>query len=348
MALVYGGLVVALAGAPAPAEPAPGSVEARYGVGLPARAPGASAAAPATTATASSGTTSPGTTSAATGAPTTSAGSGATTPTPATTSEAPRRWQLNPPDRWYALRLGVEVGFVGVVFHRLQFGREATYFDLRNRGGQDVLFPFFRFQAEWEVKKRHTFSFLIQPIKLRTTETLRDDLVVDDRRFVAGTPMAFKYDFGFYRLGYAYDFFKDPEQELSLGLAVQLRNATIDYAARDGSLLSSHRNVGVVPLIKLRGRWTPRKGRGVWLGGEIDGIYVRGRIISGTRDYFEGALMDTSVRVGFHVPRAGDAYVNVRYIGGGARGAESEPEVGDGFTDNWFHTVALSLGLLIR
>lgn len=346
MALVYGGLVVALAGAPAPAEPAPGSVEARYGVGLPARAPGASAAAPATTATnagatATSATASPGTTSAG-------ATTAAATTAEATTAEARRPWQLNPPDRWYALRLGVEVGFVGVVFHRLQFGREATYFDLRNRGGQDVLFPFFRFQAEWEVKKRHTFSFLIQPIKLRTTETLQDDLVVDDRRFVAGTPMAFKYDFGFYRLGYAYDFFKDPEQELSLGLAVQLRNATIDYAARDGSLLSSHRNVGVVPLIKLRGRWTPRKGRGVWLGGEIDGIYVRGRIISGTRDYFEGALMDTSVRVGFHVPRAGDAYVNVRYIGGGARGAESEPEVGDGFTDNWFHTVALSLGLLIR
>lgn len=324
MSLVFGGLVLALV---APSEPAsgaaaaaPGSVEARYGVGLPARSPAASGATEVVQSTATS---------------------------PASTEPA-RPWQLNPPDRWYALRAGIEVGFVGVVFHRIQFGREATYFDLRNRGGQDVLFPFFRFQAEWEVKKRHTFSFLIQPIKLRTTETLQDELVVDDRRFAAGTPMAFKYDFGFYRLGYAYDFFKDTEQELSLGLGVQIRNATIDYAARDGSLLSSHRNIGVVPLLKLRGRWTPRKGRGVWLGGEIDGIYVRGRIISGTRDYFEGALMDASVRVGFRVPRAGDAYVNVRYLGGGARGAESEPEVGDGFTDNWFHTVALSLGLLIR
>lgn len=318
------GLVVALVAsseAPTgPKEPAPGSVEARYGVGLPARGeaaqPAAEVAQPA-----------------------------APAPAPAKTAEP---WQLNPPDRWYALRAGVEVGFVGVVFHKIQFGREATYFDLRNRGGQDVLFPFFRFAAEWEVKQRHTFSFLIQPIKLKTTETLRDELVVDDQRFAAGTPMAFKYDFGFYRLGYAYDFFKDREQELSLGLAVQIRNATIDYAARDGSQLASNRNIGVVPLIKLRGRWTPKRGRGVWLGGEIDGIYVRGRIISGTRDYFEGALMDTSVRVGFRVPRAGDAYVNVRYIGGGARGAESEPDVGDGFTNNWFHTVALSLGIQIR
>ena len=42
------------------------------------------------------------------------------------------------------------------------------------------------------------------------------------------------------------------------------------------------------------------------------------------------------------------AELSIVASGGGARGAESEPEVGDGFTDNWFHTVALTLGLMIR
>jgi len=315
-------IVLFIAVQPVSPEPAPGSVEARYGVGLPPRPGPAPAAKPAP--------------------------AEPTEPAEPATKPIPSPWQLNPPDRWYALKAGVELGFVGVMFHHIQFGRQATAFDLRNQGGQDVLFPFFRFTGEFEIKRRHSLSFLIQPIKLKTTETLKDELVVDDRKFAAGTPMAFKYDFGFYRFSYLFDFFKDRDQELAVGLAIQIRNATIDYAARDGSLLSSHRNIGVVPLLKLRGRWTPKKGKGVWLGAEIDGIYVRGRIISGTRDYFEGALMDASLRVGFHVPRAGDAFVNIRYLGGGARGAESEPEVGDGYTNNWFHTMALSLGFLIR
>ena len=105
----------------------------------------------------------------------------------------------------------------------------------------------------------------------------------------------------------------------------------------------------MVPLLKLRGRWTPRRGQGFWLGVEIDGAYIRGKVISGTRDYFEGALVDASLRAGFKVPRAGDVFVNVRYVGGGARGTDSTPRAGtDGYAENWLHTMALSLGLYIR
>jgi hypothetical protein len=258
-------------------------------------------------------------------------------------------WRLNPPERWYGLRLAAELGFVGVVKHGIQFGREGTWFDFRNEGGQDVLFPFFRFTGEFVIKQRHFLSFLIQPLKLKSSATLQRELRVDEVVFPAGTPMALKYDFGFYRFGYLYDFLKHPDQEFGLGLALQIRNATIDFASRDGELLADTRNIGVVPLVKLRGRWTPRRGGGFWLGAEVDGAYIRGRVISGTRDYFTGALLDASLRAGFAVPRAGDVFVNVRYVGGGARGADSSPDPGtDGFTDNWLHTMALSLGLYIR
>lgn len=306
----------------APAPAAPASVESRYGVGLPAT----SDRRPTTSATA---------------AP-------ATPATPATPAQV-ERWQLNPPDRWYGLRLSAELGFVGVVKHGIQFGKQGTYVDMRREAGQDVLFPFFRIAGEFVIKARHSLTFLIQPLKLKSSDTLERDLRVHDTVFPAGTPMAFKYDFGFYRFGYHYDFLKHPEQELALGLAFQLRNATIDFASRDGEQLAANRNLGVVPLLRLRGRWTPKRGRGFWLGGEIDGAYIRGKVISGTRDYFVGALVDASVRAGFQVPRAGDVFVNVRYVGGGARGQDSTPDAGtDGYTENWLHTIAFSLGLAIR
>jgi hypothetical protein len=258
-------------------------------------------------------------------------------------------WRLNPPTRWYALKATAELGFVGVLKHDIQFGADGSYFDFRKQGGQDVLFPFFRFTGELAIKQRHSLIFLIQPLKLKSTTTLDRDLQVDTTVFASGTPMDFKYDFGFYRFGYMYDVLKDPDQELGVGLALQIRNATIDFASRDGEQLATNRNIGVVPLLKLRGRWTPKRGQGFWLGAEIDGAYIRGKVISGTRDYFEGALLDASIRAGFAVPRAGDVFVNLRYVGGGARGTDTTPNVGtDGFAENWLHTMALSLGLYIR
>jgi len=236
-----------------------------------------------------------------------------------------------------------------VLKHNIQFGNDGTYFDLRKQGGQDVLFPFFRFTGEFAIKQRHSLIFLIQPLKLKSTTTLDRDLQVDKTVFASGTPMDFKYDFGFYRFGYMYDVLKDPDQELGFGLALQIRNATIDFASRDGEQLATNRNIGIVPLLKLRGRWTPKRGQGFWLGAEIDGAYIRGKVISGTRDYFEGALLDASLRAGFKVPRAGDVFVNVRYVGGGARGTDTSPNAGtDGFAENWLHTMALSLGLYIH
>ena len=320
------------AAAPAATDAAPTTVQSRYGVGLPE--PGQPAATTAAT---------PAATTAATPAATTAA-----TPAAATPAQD-GGWRLNPPGRWYALRASAEIGFVGVVKHGIQFGKDGSYFDFRNQGGQDVLFPFFRFTGEFVIKDRHNLIFLIQPLKLKSTATLDRDLQVDRTLFPRNTPMAFKYDFGFYRFGYMYDLLKHPEQELGIGLALQIRNATIDFASRDGELLATNRNIGVVPLVKLRGRWTPKRGQGFWLGAEVDGAYIRGKVISGTRDYFEGALVDASLRAGFKVPRAGDVFVNVRYVGGGARGTDSTPKDGnDGYAENWLHTMALSLGLYIR
>src|SRR5687767_10071847 len=63
-------------------------------------------------------------------------------PTPPAAAPPVREpWRLNPPDRWFALRASAELGFVGVVKHNLQFGKDGTYVDMRKDAGQDVLFP---------------------------------------------------------------------------------------------------------------------------------------------------------------------------------------------------------------
>ncbi|MGB7055222.1 MAG: hypothetical protein WBE28_07870 [bacterium] len=44
-----------------------------------------------------------------------------------------------------------------------------------------------------------------------------------------------------------------------------------------------------------------------------------------------------------------DTFLNIRYIGGGARGSEEDdPGPGDGYTNNWLHTVAVTLGTHIK
>lgn len=85
----------------------------------------------------------------------------------------------------------------------------------------------------------------------------------------ADTPMSFRYGFPFWRASYLYDFFED-EREVAIGVGLQIRNANLEYAAQDGSVLRSSRNVGPVPLLKFRGRGYVY--RDLWVGGESDGF----------------------------------------------------------------------------
>jgi hypothetical protein len=175
------------------------------------------------------------------------------------------------------------------------------------------------------------------------------DLQVDGTRFAAGTPMAFKYDFGFYRFGYMYDLLKHPEQELGIGLALQIRNATIDFASRDGELLATNRNIGVVPLLKLRGRWTPRAARA---SGSAPRSTAR------TSAARSSAAPATTSRAPSSTPRCAPASrsrapatsSSTSATSAAAPAAPTAPRSDgtDGFAENWLHTMALSLGLYIR
>ncbi len=247
-------------------------------------------------------------------------------------------------------KLIVELGLLDPLSHRIQFGRNGTEFNYVKDGGQDVLFPTTRLSVEGFWKRRHGLIFLYQPIDIRTQETLREDLLVDNVRFPAGTAMNFRYGFDFYRISYLYNFLSCRENdELSLGGSLQLRNAIIDFTSVDGQLSRSNRDVGPVPAIKSRGRW--HVSERAWLGYEADGMYAPIKYINGGKSDVVGAILDFSLRAGYNVAPPLDVFFNFRYLGGGATGTSKSDAArgpGDGYTSNWLHFLTSTVGVEVK
>ena len=159
--------------------------------------------------------------------------------------------------------------------------------------------------------------------------------------------MSLLYGFDFWRVSYLYDVLAAANHELSFGLSLQLRNATIRFRSRDGEKLRVNQGPGPVPILKARYRYD--FANGFWLGSEVDGFYASSAYINGGDNDFEGAILDASLRVGLSFSDALDGFVNLRYLGGGGSGtSDDDPGPGDGYTKNWLHTGTLSLGLLLK
>lgn len=237
-----------------------------------------------------------------------------------------------------------EFGFLGVPSHRIQFGKTGTTFDYVKEGGQDVLFFFSRYSLELTLFQGHNISFLYQPLDIESAVILDRDIIIDEQRFAKDTPMNLRYGFDFYRVGYDYDLFAEyPEHRLSLGASLQIRNATINFSSADGELRRSQRDVGPVPLLSVRGLYSLRNG--VWFGAEVDGFYAPIKYINGGASDVEGAIIDMSTRLGYHINQSIDIFANLRYLGGGAEGtSKEETDRGDGFVSNWLHTMSFTIG----
>ncbi len=246
-----------------------------------------------------------------------------------------------------ALRLHAELGTLAPLTHTITYGTDGTEFDYVEEGGQDVLFLFARTSADFDIGNRHTLTLLYQPLDLRTQVTFQRDIRVDGVDFASGTPVDIRYGFDFTRGSYLYDLRPGPQRELAVGGSLQIRNANIEFTSADGALRSANRDVGPVPLAKVRWR-QPLRGQG-WVGSEVDAAWAPIRYINGADSDVEGALLDASVRFGTEVRPGVDAFVNVRYLGGGAVGTgNNSTPPGDGYTKNWLQFASLSLGASVR
>jgi hypothetical protein len=238
-----------------------------------------------------------------------------------------------------------ELGFLDPLWHKVQFGRDGTYFDYVEEGGQDKLFAFQRLSADIGFGERHHAIFLYQPLRLETQVVLNRDVVVEGTTFSEGEAVDVLYGFPFFRASYLYDFAPSSRREIAGGVSLQLRNATINFTSVAGDKRVANRDVGPVPVLKFRTHLP--LGNEFWFEGEADGFYAPIRYLNGDPESEAvGAIADISLRAGRRLSDKISGFVNLRYLGGGSTGENPDDadEPGGGYTKNWLHFATVSLG----
>jgi hypothetical protein len=171
---------------------------------------------------------------------------------------------------------------------------------------------------------------------------LSRDLKLEDVRFGAGTPVDFRYGFDFYRISYLCDILhRYAKNAFGLGASLQLRDAVIGFTAADGSLRYTRCALVPVPALKSRGRRYPTDTG--WVGFESDGMYAPVKYFNGGDSDVEGASLDVRLRGGYELAPPVGLFLNLRCLGGGAKGS-SEPNRNDQVW-NYLQFITLSLGI---
>jgi hypothetical protein len=244
----------------------------------------------------------------------------------------------------FKFRAVSEVGFTSVLAHHIQLGQNGTYFDYVKDGGQDVLFPIFRFSIEMDVNKRNTFILLYQPLRIESQAFLRADAVFNDITFPASTGINCLYNFPFYRFSYLRELMPNNNKyKFAIGATLQIRNATISFESTDGSRFTTNGGTGLVPALKIRSM--AQLNTCFYAEIEADGIYAPVSYLNGSDNEIVGAILDASIRLGAQISEPGRLFLNFRYLGGGATGTDTgDVWPGDGYVKNWLNFLTVSTG----
>lgn len=245
-----------------------------------------------------------------------------------------------------------EQGAISILHHEYQSGETGTTFDFVRQGGQEILYPFQRFTAGFELNETHRLAFIYQPLELITNVTFRDKVTVDGVDFAENTPMELTYSFPFYRFTYTYDLLGgDPNRVFGVGASLQLRNAAVKFKTLSGDKLTVAQNLGPVPALSIYSRW--EFPQGLVLSAEITGLYASSAIINGASFEFEGSILDASLRAGWRMENGSEVFGNVRFFGGTSNGVSQYPNLywtkaEEDYGMNNLATVTASVGVSIR
>lgn len=260
---------------------------------------------------------------------------------------------LTPKGAGYRLTIESELGIAKVLLNTIQIGQNGSKFNYVSQGGEELLIPFSRYQAELSIGKRNHVIFLYQPLLLQTESRVPagQTVTIDDVTFGPNTNLALTYSFPFWRISYLYDVVSNPRFVLGLGGSLQLRNASIRFANTDGSQLTVSQNLGPVPVLKVRARYELPSG--VFFEGVADGFYATSAFFNGASFSFAGSILDASLRSGIELKKGAEAFINLRFLGGTATGnsqyaGSNWSDARSTYTDNRLATLELTLGASIH
>lgn len=93
--------------------------------------------------------------------------------------------------------------------------------------------PFVRFQADWAVARKHSFSGTAAPLRIHSIGAAPGPLIFTNTpgthtpAFAPGEPVTINYRMDTYRLGYQYTLIDVPEFRLKIGLSARFRSGAI-------------------------------------------------------------------------------------------------------------------------
>lgn len=228
--------------------------------------------------------------------------------------------------------LTYETGPTYVAQNDGRYGAGGTAYDADDVGQRDNLVLVSRTGLELE-RGRHTVILLYAPFQLDTRVTLDDELRFRDTTFPAGAVVDHRYVFEGYRASYLYRVLSGA-LTWHVGASLQIRNAQVVFTSADGTLHDAETDIGPVPALKTRLRWTPSCGP--WFGLDFDGLSTFG-LVGDT----SGGLYDLGLTVGVAASARVDVYLTARLYGGGAEVPAQE-------IDNWGNYVSLAAGLRVE
>lgn len=237
----------------------------------------------------------------------------------------------------------VEVGALGIINHRIRLSKSGTLFDFKSQGGQENLYPFYRFQVAYSLSSGASLLFLYQPLEINTSVTLKDAVIFDEQGFPKDSNLETKYSFPFYRVSYLSNTLAN-WGGLKLGGALQIRNANIVFSSTDGSRRRDRADIGPVPL--LVASWKSTFSPNNIFSFDIATMYAPVKYLNGSDSEVVGAFTDAAFGLHQKLSEQKSISLKIRYLGGGASGEPDDVKTpyGDNFSSNWIDAVSFSLG----
>ncbi|MBN2617215.1 MAG: hypothetical protein JXR64_02750 [Spirochaetales bacterium] len=161
--------------------------------------------------------------------------------------------------------IDVESGVAFTVYNDVKIPSDGgTEFSLADETPPGPIFVI-RNRIGYTFAERHNISILVAQLTAQGSGRLENDVVYQDKTFLSGSMLTSRYRFDSYRISYRWDFIKNDDLLVGVGLTGKLRSA--DISLMDDTGYVNREDLGVVPLINFRTEWFFYNNWGVLLDG---------------------------------------------------------------------------------